>query len=60
MVVDQIEKKGLNLNEAWIDGVAIKVGTSLVNQESSMMHSSSTSSSPTTVIMVPFMGNLRH
>lgn len=64
MVVDQyrIEKKGLNLNEAWVDGVAIKVGTSLVNQswESSMMHSSSTSSSPTTVIMVPFMGNLRH
>lgn len=61
MVVDQyrIEKKGLNLNEAWVDGVAIKVGTSLVNQswESSMMHSSSTSSSPTTVIMVPFMGN---
>ena len=34
MVVDQyrIEKKGLHLNEAWVDGVAIKVGTSLVKQ----------------------------
>ena len=34
MVVDQyrIEKKGLHLNEAWVDGVAIKVGTSLENQ----------------------------
>lgn len=33
MVVDQyrIEKKGLNLNEAWVDGVAIKVETSPVH-----------------------------
>lgn len=33
MVVDQyrIEKKGVNLNEAWVDGVAIKVETSSVH-----------------------------
>lgn len=33
MVVDQyrIEKKGLNLNESWVDGVSIKVETSSVH-----------------------------
>lgn len=63
MVVDQyrIEKKSPTynkvLNEAWVDGVFF-TSEPILGVKHDMMHSSSTSSSPTTVIMVPFMGNL--